>query len=309
MPHKMGDKPGDSGTIMAAGTVAWRPGDAGQPEILLVHRTKYDDWSLPKGKQEPGEQLPVTAVRETSEETGARVTLGRRLRPTRYAASGRPKLVSYWSARATGADDGAVPNHEVDAIAWLPVAEAAKRLSYAHDAGVLDDFAAVSPRTVPLILLRHAKALPRSGWPGEDADRPLDDSGEAEAKVLAGLLACFAPAARVVSSDTVRCLETVRPYAELTGAPVQATVTLRISGTDPADSQAVAVRAVAAGTPTVICAHRENLRALVGAAAGALGAPGVQACCDEPMATGGFCILHMAGGTLAGADGYDLSGT
>lgn len=309
MPHKLGDKPGDSGTIRAAGTVAWRPGDAGKPEVLLVHRTKYDDWSLPKGKREPGEHLPVTAVRETSEETGARVTLGRRLRPTQYAASGRPKLVSYWSARVAAVDDGAVPNHEVDRVAWLPSEQARDRVTYPHDAGVLDDFAAAPADTVPLILLRHAKALPRTGWSGDDADRPLDDTGEAEAKILAGLLAAFAPEASVVSSATVRCLATVRPYAELTGARVQATATLRISGTDHADSQAVAVRAVAAGTPTVICAHRENLRALMDAAAGALGAPGVLARCGEPMPTGGFCILHLAGGTLAGADCYDLSET
>src|ERR1700689_3517475 len=103
------NKPG-SKLIKAAGGVAWRPGPGGEPEILLVHRKKYDDWSLPKGKTEPGERLPVTAVRE---EGGARLALGRRLASVRYDVSGRPKRVHYWAARVVSIDNRAVPNHEV----------------------------------------------------------------------------------------------------------------------------------------------------------------------------------------------------
>ncbi len=117
------NKPG-SRLIKAAGGVAWRPGPDGEPEILLVHRMKYDDWSLPKGKTEPDEPLPVTAVREVLEEGGARLALGRRLASVRYNVGGRPKRVHYWAARVLSVDERAVPNSEVDEVAWLPAARA-----------------------------------------------------------------------------------------------------------------------------------------------------------------------------------------
>src|SRR6201986_368114 len=133
----------ESKLILAAGAVAWRPGhDGGKPEVLLVHRKKYDDWSLPKGKTEPGETLPVTAVREVLEEGGAHLALGRRLSSVRYSVGGRPKRVHYWSARVLSVDERAVPNSEVDEVAWLPVARAVDKVSYAHDHGGLPDFAA-----------------------------------------------------------------------------------------------------------------------------------------------------------------------
>jgi 8-oxo-dGTP pyrophosphatase MutT (NUDIX family)/phosphohistidine phosphatase SixA len=313
--HKLADKPADTKTIKAAGAVAWRPraaggdgGDGVDPEILLVHRAKYDDWSLPKGKVEPGEYFPVTAVREVLEEGGARLALGRRLRPVRYKVNGRAKVVAYWAARVTGLDDDAVPNGEVDDIAWLTVAQAREKVTYAHDIGVLDDFAAAPAATVPLIMLRHAKAMPRPAWPGDDASRPLDAAGRAEANVLASLLACFAPDAQVISSATVRCLETVRPYAALTGARVQPTAELLASaaGSGVREAQVVAARAVAAAAPAVLCAHRENLPALMAAAAARLGAASLPPLCADPLATGSFCVLHMAEGRLAGADRYEV---
>src|SRR5579875_3629537 len=87
--------------VPAAGAVVWRKA-AGGPEVLLVHRRKYDDWSWPKGKREPGEHALLTAVREVAEETSVRPVLGPRLGRTRYLASGLPKRVDYWSARADG---------------------------------------------------------------------------------------------------------------------------------------------------------------------------------------------------------------
>src|ERR1700722_11216871 len=110
-------KPG-SRMIRAAGGVAWRPGPGGEPEILLVHRKKYDDWSLPKGKTEAGETLPVTAVREVLEEGGARLALGRRLISVRYTVGGRPKRGHYWSASVASLDARAAPNDEGDEIEW-----------------------------------------------------------------------------------------------------------------------------------------------------------------------------------------------
>jgi 8-oxo-dGTP diphosphatase len=309
------DKPPESKLIRAAGAVAWRPRpDGGEPEVLLVHRKKYDDWSLPKGKTEPGERLPVTAVREVLEEGGARLALGRRLVSVRYQVSGRPKRVHYWAARVTGIDEAAVPNAEVDEVEWLPAGPAKGRASYARDSDVLDDFARLPADTVPLILLRHARAVPKSGWERDDAARPLDDSGRADAEALASLLACFAPVARVVSSPALRCLETVRPYAELAGVPVHAAPALHVQSfrTDGGDSALAALisDALAAGRPTVFCAHRENLPAAHAAAAAALGVgspggPPPPGDWDQPLPTAGFWVLNVSGGALVAADRYD----
>ena len=308
------NKPG-SRLIKAAGGVAWRPGPDGEPEILLVHRMKYDDWSLPKGKTEPDEPLPVTAVREVLEEGGARLALGRRLASVRYNVGGRPKRVHYWAARVLSVDERAVPNSEVDEVAWVPAARAVDRVSYTHDHGVLAEFAARPAQTVPLILLRHSKAVAKSGWKRADSSRPLDDAGRSDAKALADLLACFASSPRLISSTAVRCAETLGPLAALTGEQVRLERSLYIhnqsSRTDAADSgteiAALVREAIAAGEPTVICAHRENLPVLQEAALTALAGHSAVESGSEPDAiadvpkewddalpTSGFWVLNVA---------------
>jgi len=304
----MASKPPASKLIRAAGAVVTRPApDGPDPQVLLVHRTKYGDWSLPKGKQEPDEPLPLTAAREVFEEAGVRPLLGRRLVSVRYQVSGRPKRVHYWSARVAGTDHAGVPNNEVDQVAWLTLEQARERASYERDLSVLDDFARLPADTVPLILLRHARAVPKPDWNREDALRPLDEGGRAAAKALAPVLACFAPAIpapRVISSAAVRCMETVRPYAELTGAKVQPESFLESSGTDAADCATLVADAVAAGEPTVFCAHRENLPLLLAAALAALGVQDVPPSVRDPLPTAGFWLLHVARGELAAADAY-----
>jgi 8-oxo-dGTP diphosphatase len=126
--------------VRAAGGAVWRPageseGDGGR-EVMLVHRSRYDDWTLPKGKHEPGETDEQTAVREVEEETGLRCRLGAELPTVHYEVRGRPKVVRYW-AMTVEADLGREADDEVDAWEWVPEAEAVARLTYEHDRMVL----------------------------------------------------------------------------------------------------------------------------------------------------------------------------
>jgi 8-oxo-dGTP diphosphatase len=308
-----------SEVILAAGAVAWRrvtdeaSGGTGasEVEILLVHRPKYDDWSLPKGKREPGEHILLTAVREVFEETGVRSALGPRLPSVEYANGAFRKRIDYWSMLSPGDQGGGfTANHEVDEVSWLPLARASRRLTYPRDATVITG---LRPRaTVPLILLRHASAGQKENWPTDDESRPLDAKGEAEALALAGLLPCFAPSARVLSSPALRCIESVLPYAKAFGGTVDAEAALAISGpsghsssrTSRGDALADLVRGlVAVGAPAVLCLHRENLPKALAAACVALGAPAPP---EPPLPKGGFWVMHMADGELAGLERYVL---
>jgi 8-oxo-dGTP diphosphatase len=117
--------------VRAAGGVVLRAGPAGT-EVAVVHRPRHDDWSLPKGKLDRGEGFAAAALREVEEETGLRCELGAELSPARYRdARGRAKLVRYWLM--TVRDGAFAPNDEVDALEWLPLAQASARLDYEHD--------------------------------------------------------------------------------------------------------------------------------------------------------------------------------
>ncbi len=166
--------------VRAAGGVIRRGG-----EIAVVHRPRYDDWTLPKGKAEPGELLPHTAVREVEEETGLRVRLGAPLGKIRYTLpGGRPKTVQYWAAKVRHKHSSLksfTPNGEIASAEWATVDEARERLSYPHDVEILNTFAARieagEARTFPIVLLRHGKAMPHADWDGPDAKRPLQPRG------------------------------------------------------------------------------------------------------------------------------------
>lgn len=125
--------------VRAAGGVIWRM-SAGEIEVALVHRPKYRDWTFPKGKLELGETDEQAAHREVLEETGFECVLGRELSPVLYRdAKNRVKQVRYWEM--TVASGSFLSNDEVDELAWLPLAEAGSRLTYAHDADLLAAFA------------------------------------------------------------------------------------------------------------------------------------------------------------------------
>lgn len=258
--------------VIAAGGVVWRE-PAGPPrrEVLLVHRPRYDDWSLPKGKLDPGEHVLAGAAREIEEETGLRVRLGPPVGLQRYQVrkngSMVPKVVHYWSATpvASVADgnDGFHPNDEVDEVAWLHVKQARRRLSYPRDVAMLDRLDEVVPAAATLVLLRHTAATKRKDWDGDDSDRPLSPEGAQSAARLVAVLRALG-VDRIRSSDAERCLASVAPYAKAAGLPVEEHPEISEHGyeADPTALLGLASAAWATGHVTVVCSHRPVLPAL-----------------------------------------------
>jgi 8-oxo-(d)GTP phosphatase len=204
--------------VLAAGAVLWRlNGDSATPEIAIIHRPRYDDWSLPKGKVDPGETEPVTAVREVHEETGYSSHLGRRLVAVSYPVEQGIKKVRYWAASTI--DGEFIPNDEVDELKWLPVAEAMKELKYPHDRKVLRRFTKHQADTQTVLIVRHGTAGSKSRYKGDDRKRPLDKHGRAQAESLVGVLLAFG-ANTVYAADRVRCHQTVEPLAEELGTTI-----------------------------------------------------------------------------------------
>lgn len=218
--------------VLAAGAVCWRIVD-GTAKVLVVHRAARADVSLPKGKVDPGELLPQTAVREIREETGLSVTLGPPLGTVEYVLpAGRAKVVHYWAAEV---DDHSLelarftPNGEIAALEWLPLDRARKKLTYEHDLDVIDRFATLLTagrvRTFAIIAVRHGKAVSPETWDGPDSTRPLMHRGADQATAIAPGIAAYAPQ-KIFSSTAVRCLATVAPLSEVTGIPVKATTAI-----------------------------------------------------------------------------------
>jgi 8-oxo-dGTP diphosphatase len=124
--------------VKASGGVVWRPGADGTPELVVVHRPRYDDWSLPKGKLDAGESWEDAAMREVEEEVGLRCTLGPELPPVAYRDNkGRAKVVRYWLMEPEDRVAPFEPNDEVDEMRWVDVATAERLLSYPHDAALV----------------------------------------------------------------------------------------------------------------------------------------------------------------------------
>ncbi|MEP7036210.1 MAG: NUDIX hydrolase [Actinomycetota bacterium] len=267
--------PEDQPPVQAAGALPWRRRSA-QLEVALVHRPRYDDWSWPKGKLDPGEEWPVAAAREVWEETGFRVRLGRPLPSAQYPVldrGGRPanKHVRYWAAEVMGGDGTLV--NEIDEIVWLDVAAATARLSYARDREQLRALVrtdhAWALASWPLVIVRHAKSKSRSGWRHADPLRPLDARGRERAEALVPLLAAYG-VTRVVTSPSVRCLDTVLPYAVATGYGTNIKVGLSEEGfaDHPDRAPHHLTRLLERGEPAVLCSHGPVLPVLLDALAG-----------------------------------------
>lgn len=218
-----------SDVVVAAGAVCWRR-SKGKIKVLLVHRETQADVSLPKGKVDPGELLPHTAVREIEEETGLRVALGTPLSSIDYTINGgRPKVVHYWAAEVTDdarADSSFSPNQEIAAVEWLSIDKARKALSYERDREVLDRFSTLVEagrhRTFAIIAVRHGKTVPPQNWDGPDSTRPLLHRGLEQVANITPSIAAFHPA-KLISSTAARCQATLEPLSSLAGLPVTVT--------------------------------------------------------------------------------------
>jgi 8-oxo-dGTP pyrophosphatase MutT (NUDIX family)/phosphohistidine phosphatase SixA len=197
--------------IKASGGVVWRRNETDQIEIALVHRPKYDDWSLPKGKVEEHEDSISCAYREILEETGFHVQLGQFLGTTVYENLEGTKSVDYWAAKYL--EERGIPNpFEIDLIEWVHLSQISQFELRPTDKEILTRFESIELDTSTLILLRHAKAISREEWSSDDGDRPLASLGLQQAKRLISNLIPY-EIKEIHTSSAVRCYETVNPLA------------------------------------------------------------------------------------------------
>ncbi|AZA13406.1 NUDIX domain-containing protein [Corynebacterium choanae] len=287
--------------VIAAGAVVYRTSDNGTVEYAMIHRPRYDDWSLAKGKLDPGESIPATAAREILEETGYTVRLGKLLGLITYPVGSREKAVYYFTAEVTGGDF--VANDEVDTIAWLPLEQAIARATYEVDALVLTKAAKrlALPEQTRLIVVRHAHAFARHNWAGDDNKRPLDKKGVKQAEALVAMLTPFGPTA-VYSAAPDRCQDTAAPLAEALGVPVTVDTSYGDEGwtTDPKGSLAKFIALETTdGIPVVVSQGLTIPEYLASASVrGSLPIPDEELVCKK----GSAWLLTFSQGRLCGAD-------
>lgn len=284
--------------ILAAGAVLWRSvAGSSHVEVAIIHRPRYDDWSLPKGKVDLGESEPAAAVREVHEETGHRAHLGRPLATVRYPVLQGVKRVRYWAARDLGGEFTATA--EVDELVWMPTKDAMRKVSYPHDRKVLRRFTKLPADTQTLLIVRHGTAGSKKRYKGDDRNRPLDKHGRAQAELLVGQLLAFGPTS-AYAADRLRCIQTIEPLADELGCDVtiESTLTEEAYGQSrDAAHQRVLEIAATGGTP-VICSQRKVIPDLI------------QWWCERDKVKpdrsrngkGSTWVLSMHSGKLIGAD-------
>lgn len=275
--------------VLAAGAVVTREHPTRGTEVVLVHRERYDDWSLPKGKLDAGESLPACAVREVLEETGVTIRLGLPLDQVTYeTAKTGPKRVDYWAGSVVSVERR-VPDAEVDEVSWLPLQAALSRLDFEHDRFLVRQLME-QPVTTPLVILRHAKAMDRKDWSRKDPARPINSRGRRQARLLIPMLAAYG-VQRLVSSSSARCVSTVMPYAHSRELHVETYGQLTEEvGSDDARGVArllarIREQTVTDQVPTAICVHRPVLPHVLEALE----------MTPNALVTGEFLVAHLTG--------------
>lgn len=258
-------------TVYAAGVVCWRIKNSNL-EVALVHREQYKDWGFPKGKQDPGETLAETAVRETFEEAGFKVKLDQKLGIISYKLpNGENKEVHYWASLGTPKaikKSKFEPNQEIASIDWVNAKKAIGLLTYQHDkellVRVIDLHKKSELETKALIVLRHAPATSRLGWFGYDGERTLTEEGLRVAKRLVPLLSAFGPK-RLVTSPWKRCVDTIEPFAKRKKLKlIQRFQLSEKKNTDrPKSTENVVKDEIFKAKNSLICSHRPALPSIL----------------------------------------------
>jgi 8-oxo-(d)GTP phosphatase len=292
-PTRKAAAPSPGSPILAGGAVVTRDDELRGTEVLIIHRKRYDDWTLPKGKLEVGESVPACAVREVREETGVTIRLNVPLDSISYEASNAGlKKVDYWGGVVLDSVPRE-PDAEVNAVSWLPVRAALGKLTYSHDHFLVEQHL-TQPSTTPLIILRHAKAMDRKDWPRKDAARPINSRGRRQVTMLMPMLAAYG-ITKLVSSTSTRCVATVLPYAHEHKLALETYSLLsEEEGQDDPKAVGTLVRKIRAATlesgePTAVCVHRPVLPHI-------LDALGIA---PTNLVTGEFLVAHLtADGTV-----------
>ncbi len=245
--------------ILAAGALVWRKSKEKKIEIAVIHRPKYNDWTIPKGKVELNESSIACAYREVIEETSIETEFGMYLGEVKYQSLDGPKQVSFWSAQVVK-ENTFTPNSEVDEIKWVEAAKAAKFLSLESDKEILSKFNKLKYESKPLVLLRHAKALSRDEWQGDDDDRPLDSLGQMQAKRLLSIYQAF-NLEQIHTSDAIRCYDTVEPMAKALGLRLEVSNNLSESAfkKDKEDAFDYARDLIKSDKRALLCSHNPIL--------------------------------------------------
>ncbi len=282
--------------VIAAGAVVTRKGD-----VLLVHRPKYDDWSFPKGKLDPGEHITTAAVREVAEETGLDIRLGPPLGTQRYlieSGERRMKRVHYWVGRVVGDDDVSTykVNSEIDEVCWVPLEQAREKLHYDYDRTTLAKLEQVRRKTYPLVILRHGRAKSRKAWSKDDRERPLTKAGEFQAEQVVPVLGAYG-VTHILTSSSRRCWRTVAPYADVADLEMEDTDDLseEDATADTVAEQVVGLLGRKEGS--VLCTHRPVLPWVFEAL-------GLE---PHPLAPGSVYVVHHRKGQVVATEHHDVS--
>lgn len=246
--------------VRAAGGLIFRRSPKGKLKLLIAHRPRYDDWSLPKGKADKGETPEETAVREVLEETGSHCRIVAPLETSRYRISSGVKEVQWYAMRPLPDSPGFRPNDEIDEIKWVSRKQALEALDYENERNLVAkaSFKRLL-QTGKIHLYRHATAGDRTKWEGDDRERPLTKSGRLQAAAVAERLR-GAGIERVVTSPYRRCVESVEPLAEVTGAKIEIDEGL---AEGPDIDAAYNVVDSLVGCNAVVCSHGDVIPAVI----------------------------------------------